>query len=370
MTPPLPFVLVIMDGYANNPNPRGNAVHHARKPHLDRLFANYPTSELITFGEQVGLPDDQMGNSEVGHLNIGAGRIVEQELTRINRTVRSRSFGRVEPFAGLVRELKNRPDAALHLIGLMSTGGVHSHIAHAQEIVREAIASGVRRVYIHAITDGRARPPAASAGDIAPFESFLEDARAKHGIDARIVSAVGRYFAMDRDSRWERTEKAYQLFTSGGGDEFPSITEALERRLAGGSQDEFLEPLSIIPPPGGRSGAVQDGDAVLFFNFRADRMRQIVQAFLPDTRSHTAPFKRKLSPKLLSLCTLTEYDEKYRVLVLFPPFVVRQHLGAVVAEAGYRQLRIAETEKYAHVTYFFSGGDETTLPGEERILRR
>lgn len=357
----LPFLLLILDGYANNPNPKANAVFHAKKPNLDRLFSTSPCTELVTFGERVGLPDDQMGNSEVGHLNIGGGRVVEQELTRINRAARTNSFGKIPPLEKAFAAVKADPSRAIHFMGLTSTGGVHSSIEHLQALVRAARDAGVKNIVVHAITDGRDRPPTASLEEVTALKKFLDTEINRDGCRAEIATIVGRYFAMDRDKRWERTEKAYDLFTASAGKKFSSVEEALKKSIEGGATDEFLEPILLVDRP------VKDGDALVFFNFRADRMRQIVAAFL-GAKADFQGFQAKRRPNLSALCTLTEYDAKLPVDVLFAPFVVKNHFGDVVAAAGLRQLRIAETEKYAHVTYFFNGGMETPVKGEERVL--
>ncbi len=367
-----PFALLILDGYAHNPNPKGNAVAAARKPSLDQLFKSNPWTELATFGERVGLPDDQMGNSEVGHLNIGAGRVVEQELTRINRLVRTKTLGENKQLASafaLVKEgpLQQSAERALHVLGLTSSGGVHSSLAHIQALVEAAASSGVKRIYVHVTTDGRDKPPTASLEEIPPLVDFLKQVSERYGIIARIPSVCGRYYAMDRDKRWERTERAYDLYTNAAGTEFPSVIQALEGRIASGQTDEFLEPSWIPDARDTRRGTMEDGDVLLFANFRADRMRQIVRTFLDETVPFNG-FPRKKRPQIARIFTLTEYEEGLPVEILFPPFFVEQHFGWAIAQSGLRQLRLAETEKYAHVTYFFSGGNEEPMIGEERVM--
>lgn len=363
-----PFLLAILDGLALNPNPRANAVYHAKKPVLDRLFAERPWTTLTTFGLRVGLPEGQMGNSEVGHLNLGAGRIVQQDLTRITFAVQDRQFPSISALRETCAALREKPAAALHLIGLMSDGGVHASLEHLVEIVRTALDSGVRFVFLHAITDGRDRPPQASVDELSHLLSEIRPLveRAPQGAVCAIVSICGRYFAMDRDKRWERTELAYRLLTEGTADEtFRDPLELIERRHLRGETDEFLKPAALQPDLLTRPASIESGDAVIFTNFRADRMRQIVAAFLQQSE---VGFDRRKRPMLSHLCTLTEYEKGLPVEVLFPPQRVAHHLGATVADAGLTQLRIAETEKYAHVTYFFNGGVEEACAQEERIL--
>ena len=362
-----PLALIILDGYADNPNARGNAVRAAKKPTLDRLFATCPWTELITFGERVGLPDDQMGNSEVGHLNIGAGRVVEQELTRINRAVRTGKLAENENFRRAL-DLARERGRALHIIGLVSNGGVHSSLGHIEAFVDAAHSAGVAHTYVHAITDGRDRPPTASLEEVAGFDERLKRFVGADGKRTVSVSTViGRYYAMDRDKRWERTKLGYDLFTRGVGTSSPTVRDALETQIAAGKTDEFLDATVITTPDTGRSQFISDGDVVLLANFRADRMRQIVRTFFGPEHAFDG-FVREATPKLSGLFTLTEYEEGLPVEVVYKPFLVQEHFGWVVAKAGLKQVRIAETEKYAHVTYFFSGGNEDILPGEERLL--
>ncbi len=362
-----PFLLAILDGYGLNPRPEANAVALAETPCFDKIWEEYPKTTLCTFGERVGLPDGQMGNSEVGHLNIGAGRVVEQELSRINRAIREKTLSQIPPLVDAFTALREDPGKALHLIGLLSSGGVHSQIDHIEAIVGCALESGVRNIFIHAITDGRDRPPKAALSEVIDFENAINDLVKNKGeeqSDVRIVSVIGRYFAMDRDKRWDRVAKAYNLFVRGDGKTCATVREALSEAEA--ESDEFIEACAIRGSDGdGRSPLLSDGDIALFCNFRADRMRQIVHAF-SDTSFDG--FDRGKYPKLDSILTLTEYEEGLSVTVLFEPIDLSRHLGQVLAENGLRQLRIAETEKYPHVTYFFNGGEETPYEGEERIL--
>lgn len=363
-----PFLLVILDGIGLNPRADWNAVHHARTPTLDLLLREFPHTTLITCGERVGLPDGQMGNSEVGHLNIGAGRVVEQELTRINRAIREGTLQQHPELQAFLAPLKTDSKKALHLVGLISTGGVHSERAHIEELVRVAAWSGVKNVFIHAISDGRDRPPNAALQELAEFEDFISQLRVQYpNTQIALSTLIGRYFAMDRDHRWERTEQAYRLFTSGTGQQTEDLKEVIKQLYAQGISDEFFPAICFANPKVTRPTTICQGDQILFFNFRSDRMRQIVSAFLAERDGFTA-FPVEGSLKEIPICSLTEYEEDFSVPVLFPPIPIKNHFGSVLADAKMSQLRIAETEKYPHVTYFFNGGEEHGLVNEERIL--
>ncbi|MCC6220436.1 MAG: 2,3-bisphosphoglycerate-independent phosphoglycerate mutase [Deltaproteobacteria bacterium] len=361
------LALIILDGLGNNPNTEANAVSHAKTPTLDSLHRSCPYTELITCGERVGLPQGQMGNSEVGHLNIGGGRVIEQELSRINRYTSTNRLSELPVLNDLLRHLRDNPKQALHLIGLLSKGGVHSHIKHLESLITEAAKQGVQNIFIHAITDGRDRPPQAAQDEISEFLDFLRGVRQEFPalLNLRIASMIGRYFAMDRDNRWERTQIAYELFTLGKGAPAHDPLSALAGKYGESISDEFLPPLVFSLDSIERPATIADGDSILFFNFRADRMRQIVSSFCAANFDF---FERAVVPKINSIHTLTEYEADFDVEVLFRPQVVSNHLGNVLSKAGLRQLRIAETEKYAHVTYFFNGGVEKQDPGESRIL--
>ena len=368
-----PVALIIMDGYALNPSSKGNAVTLAETPTLDALFKSAPWTTLTSFGPRVGLPEGQMGNSEVGHLNIGGGRIVQQELTRINGAVMRGEIVSLPAFSRACQAVCAKPEAALHLIGLVSTGGVHSALEHLEALIQAALKLEVPRVYIHAITDGRDRPPTASVEELGALEEFIHRQRgAFPSAELGISSIIGRYYAMDRDKRWERTELAYNLLTDEDRLDGPVLAftdplAAIKREHEKGITDEFITAHAAARNCFKRSPVVMDGDAVLFFNFRADRMRQIVSAFLGE-RVGFDGFERKQTPSLSHLLSLTEYDAKLPTEQLFAPMAVKNHLGLAIAHAGLTQLRIAETEKYAHVTYFFSGGEEEPAPGEQRIM--
>lgn len=365
---PKPFALIILDGYGLNPNPEANAVHMANTPVLDSLFENCPHTTLCSFGERVGLPAGQMGNSEVGHLNIGGGRVVQQDLPRVNKAIADKKLGELQPLVKLCSEVKSESDRALHFIGLISQGGVHSDADHLQALIEEALRQGVKQVYVHCITDGRDRPTEAAATEVGAIVSFIQECRVSYpDADIRMASLIGRYFAMDRDKRWDRTQKAYDLLTRGEGETFSHLQAALADHYGKGQSDEFHEPVVLTSSDKDlrRTPWIRDGDGLLFFNFRADRMRQIVPAFYDDSFEG---FEREIHPKLCSVVTLTQYDETYPLEVLFPPQQVPMHFGQVLSQADLSQLRIAETEKYPHVTYFFNGGVEKPEAGEDRIV--
>jgi len=353
--PPL-VGLVILDGWALNPRPEGNAVLLARTPVMDRITRECPHATLLTCGEHVGLPPGQMGNSEVGHLNLGAGRVVYQDLTRIDLAVEDGSFARNEVLLGALEGA--RRGGTLHLVGLHSTGGVHSHLRHLHAILRLAAKSGVERIRIHAILDGRDVPPRSARADLEATEALcLELGR------GAIATVGGRYYAMDRDKRWPRVERGYRAMVAGEGREAASAVEALQAAYARGEGDEFVEPTVIRNAHG--DGRISPGDTVLAFNFRPDRMRQITRALCDPGFD---AFPRPEWPLDLHYVCMTSYDDSFDYPVLFTDDPLRQTLGQVVSAAGIGQLRISETEKYAHVTYFFNGSEETPSAGEDRAL--
>ena len=343
------LILIILDGFGLAEPTGGNAIAHADTPNLDRLRKEYPTCILQASGEAVGLPDGQMGNSEVGHLNIGAGRIVYQDLTRINKAISDETFFGNPVLRKAIEHAKTR-GSCLHLIGLLSDGGVHSHITHIRALLEMAEAEGVR-TQVHAFLDGRDVPPKSALKYIGAIDGTVGG--------FRVGTVMGRYYAMDRDNRWDRIEKAYRALVSGEGISAKSASDAVQKAYARGETDEFVLPTVLndhVP--------IADNDSIIFFNFRPDRARQITRAFMDDDFSH---FKRSKLDNLCFVC-MTEYDATIDAQVAFAPEAIKNTLGEVLSQHGLTQLRIAETEKYAHVTFFFSGGVETPNPGEDRCL--
>ena len=355
----IPMVLVVLDGWGLNDEKKGNAIALAGTPNMQRFWSQYPHTTLGTSGEAVGLPEGQMGNSEVGHLNIGAGRIVYQEFTRITRAIRDGSFFTNEELVAAVKHVQQK-GSALHLMGLLSDGGVHSHITHLFALLELAGRHNLERVYVHCFLDGRDVPPD-NAGQ---YIRQLED-RCRELAAGRIATVMGRYYAMDRDRRWERTEKAYRAMVLGEGLRAASAMEALEEAYRRGETDEFVQPTVVLDGSGQPVATVNDGDGVIFYNFRPDRARQITRAFVDeDFQGFNRPENR---PRVWYTC-MTQYDKTIRAPVAFQPQHLNNTLGEVLSRLGVRQLRLAETEKYAHVTFFFNGGVETPYPGEDRIL--
>lgn len=354
-----PVVLVIRDGWGIQPGGRGAAAANgdatllAHTPFHDSLYAKYPHATLSASGEDVGLPEGQMGNSEVGHLNLGAGRVVYQDLTRINLCIREGRLGAIPALQETFAAAKGK---RLHFLGLVSDGGVHSHWKHLVALAEAAKGAGVEDIMVHAISDGRDTSPTGGADYLAELEKGLAPS------GAVIATVIGRYFAMDRDKRWERNKLAWDAIVMGRGQQAQHSAEAEVRaRYASGETDEFLQPLILAHAQEQR---IRDGDVVFFFNFRADRGRQLSVAFLDP---EFAGFDREVTPKV-HYVTLTEYDRTYGVPVIFEPQSLSNILGEVVSNAGLKQLRIAETEKYPHVTYFFNGGVEQQFEGEDRVI--
>jgi 2,3-bisphosphoglycerate-independent phosphoglycerate mutase len=354
-----PMVLVILDGWGYSESAEHNAIAAARKPEWDRLWARYPHTLIRTSGAAVGLPADQMGNSEVGHLNMGAGRVVYQEFTRVSRSIKTGSFFNNRTLTDAV-DLAIENDAAVHLIGLLSPGGVHSHEEHIHAMAELAVQRGARKLFLHAFLDGRDTPPHSAKGSI----QAMEDKFRQLG-NGRIASIIGRYYAMDRDHRWPRIQAAYDLITEAKAEfEAESALAALELAYARGEADEFVKGTRVVAS-GSRPVRVEDGDVIVFMNFRSDRARQITRPFIePDFDG----FERSYMPKLGSFVSLTEYKSDFDVPVAFPPERLKNVFGDYIAALGLRQLHLAETEKYAHVTFFFNGGVETPFEGEDRIL--
>lgn len=346
-------LLCVLDGVGLSTEARGNAVAAAQKPHFDRLWRDAPHTTLTTHGERVGLPAGQMGNSEVGHLNIGAGRVVRQWLLRISQDLRAGSLKDSKPYATFIDSMRSA--GALHLIGLTSDGGVHSHIEHLELLLTEVRRDFAGPIVLHLITDGRDTGPTTGAATIAALERFIATLPHVH-----IGSVCGRFFAMDRDKRWERTKKAYDCLVGGIGTPCESASLWLQTQYAAGITDEFIEPAIITP------SRLSASDGFIFWNFREDRARQIVRAL---TSTDFTEFDRTTppTPREHALC-FTEYDHSFGLPYLFEAIAINDHLGELVAKAGLAQLRAAETEKYPHVTYFLNGGIEKPYPGEERVL--
>ncbi len=350
-----PVLLLILDGFGYRENPDHNAIAQAVKPNWDRLWRDYPHTVISTSGLDVGLPEGQMGNSEVGHLNIGAGRVVYQELTRIDLAIRDGSFYSNPALLQAVQQAKQH-DKTLHILGLLSPGGVHSHELHIQAMVELAVKAGLRKICVHAFLDGRDTPPRSAEASL----RSMQDKCAQLGA-GRIASVVGRYYAMDRDNRWDRVQAAYDLLTQGQAEfSAPTAVEALHLAYARGENDEFVKATVI-----GNPVAMEDGDAIVFMNFRADRARQMTRAL---TDPGFAGFQRRSVPRLSCFVTLTSYGADFNLPMAYDPSSIHNGFGEYISSLGMKQLRIAETEKYAHVTYFFSGGREQLYPGEDRVL--
>lgn len=353
-----PLLLMILDGWGLNPVVENNAIALAAHPNMSRLCSDYPFTRLEASGMSVGLPEGQMGNSEVGHLNIGAGRIVYQDLTRITKAIADNSFFSNPVLLDCMANIRVA-GGRLHLAGLLSDGGVHSHFTHLYALLAMAGREGVKDVFVHCFLDGRDTPPQSASGYLAGLEEEMQ--RIGTG---RIASIMGRYYAMDRDNRWDRVEMAYNAMVLGAGKSCTSPLRALEESYAAGIGDEFVMP-AVVQHGEVPVGTVRDGDGIIFFNFRSDRVREITRAF---TDPGFSGFSRPNLPSLSSFVCMTEYDETFALPVAFGPEQLRNILGGVLATAGLRQLRIAETEKYAHVTFFFNGGIEVPFPGEDRVL--
>lgn len=354
-----PVLLVILDGFGCRARDDSNAIACANKPNFDRYWREHPHALIQASEAAVGLPAGQMGNSEVGHLNIGAGRVVYQEFTRIERSIANGDFASNRVLVEVVDKVR-ASGKSLHIFGLLSDGGVHSHESHIHAMLEMAVRAGIEKVYLHAFLDGRDTPPKSAE----LFLGRLNGKIAELG-GGRIASIVGRYFAMDRDRRWQRVKLAYDLVTLGRA-EYRALDAlaGLAAAYARDETDEFVKP-TVIAREGEEPVRMEDGDAIVFMNFRSDRGRELTRAFIaPDF----AEFERDYVPRLSNFCTLTSYSEEFDIPVAFPQEHVRNGFGEYIANLGLRQLRIAETEKYPHVTYFFNGGEETVYPGEDRIM--
>lgn len=350
-------ILVIMDGWGLGKVASADAIRHARTPFTSSLYNQYPHTTLVTCGEDVGLPEGQMGNSEVGHLNLGAGRIVYQELQRINVAVRDGSFARNEKLLAAVRQAKNS-GKNLHLLGLVSNGGVHSHINHVKAITDVCKAEGLENVFIHAFTDGRDCDPKSGLAFLTELQQHLNSSTGK------IASVSGRYYAMDRDKRWERVKLAWDALVKGEGAKATDALAAVENSYAAGITDEFIKPTVILNEAQQPLATLKEGDVVICFNFRTDRCREITQVLTQMDLPEQGMFKLKLH-----YTTMTEYDKTYSdVHVIFENDNLNNTLGEILEQQGKKQIRIAETEKYPHVSFFFSGGREKPFEGEKRIM--
>jgi 2,3-bisphosphoglycerate-independent phosphoglycerate mutase len=353
-----PIVLAILDGWGITSASATNAISVANTPNMDRWSAEYPATSLVAHNGLVGLPEGQMGNSEVGHLNIGSGRIVYQDYTRINRAVEQGKLAE-NPALTKVMDQVQAAGSRIHFCGLLSDGGVHSHIKHLEALLAMAGARGLE-ANIHCFMDGRDTPPASGAGYMEDLLAAIE--RIGCG---QVATISGRYWAMDRDTRWDRVEKAWQALVGGQGVTAEDPLQAVQDAYAREETDEFIKPAVLLNTTGEPVGRIEDGDAVVFFNFRADRVRELCHAF---SDADFQGFDASDQPKLLELVTMTEYEADFSFPVAFPPQSLTRILGEETSKAGMHQLRIAETEKYAHVTYFFNGGGEEPFPGEDRIL--
>lgn len=354
---PGPVALIVLDGWGLSDRTEGNAIALARKPNMDLLHARYPHTTLRTHGEAAGLLAGQMGNSNVGHLNLGAGRVVHQDVSRIHKAIRTGDFfDNAALIDAMLRAGEN--GRSLHLLGLLSDGGVHSHMSHLFALLELARREGVTRVYVHAFLDGRDVLPKSARRYLHALEREIR----RLGL-GRVATVCGRYYAMDRDRRWDRTEAAYRAVALGQGLAAPDPDAALSAAYARGETDEFVTPTVIADAEGNPLAPVRPGDVVIFFNFRPDRARQLTWAF---TRPDFDGFDRELIP--VHFVTMTAYDDSLPIPVAFSRRHLHNTLGEVVSRRGWLQLRIAETEKYAHVTYFFDGGEEEVFPGETRVL--
>ena len=350
-------ILLILDGWGFAPDPKVSAVDLAKTPFIDSLYEKYHNSELLTDGENVGLPNGQMGNSEVGHMNLGAGRIVYQDLAKISKAVKEKTL---EKEATLIAALEHaeKNNKNIHLVGLLSDGGVHSHIEHLEGLIDIAAAYKPKGIFLHAFTDGRDVDPKSGLGFIGRIEKKLEENRGK------LATVIGRYFAMDRDQRWERVKKTYDLLINGNGKLSHDIQKDIEESYHSGVTDEFIEPLVAVNENSQPIAKISNDDVLIFFNFRTDRGRQLTQAL-----SQKSFPEYKMEPLNLHYVTLTNYDKTFKnIKVVFEKDNLQDTLGETLSKAGKTQIRIAETEKYPHVTFFFNGGREVPFEGEERLL--
>ncbi len=353
-----PICLMILDGWGLSDQNEGNAIRLAKTPNMDNYCRIYPNTRLSASGESVGLPEGQMGNSEVGHLNIGAGRVVYQEFTRINKEIRDGDFFNNKVLIDAINNVK-RNNSCLHLMGLVSDGGVHSHIKHLKALIDLAVSHGIKDLFIHAFLDGRDVPPRSAI----PFLDEVDDYLKKKGT-GQIATVSGRYYSMDRDNRWDRVEKSYNMLVYRKGKKFETAAEVVKASYSNNIDDEFVVP-SIVDLKDNEKAAIKSKDSVIFFNFRPDRARQLTRAFISDDFKE---FGRGPNPPEVYFTCMTQYDRSFNVPIAFPPQEIKNTLGEVISKNNLKQLRIAETEKYAHVTFFFNGGIEKPFKGEDRIL--
>jgi len=350
-------MLVILDGWGHGKDPKVSAIAQAKTPYIDSLYKKYPNSELVTFGEQVGLPEGQMGNSEVGHLNIGAGRIIYQELARINKAIKEKTLQKNKTLLQALRYAKEK-NKSVHLMGLVSDGGVHSHINHLKALCDITEKKGLKKVFIHAFMDGRDTSPTGGKAYLKEVLDHIDNQSVK------LASVVGRYYAMDRDKRWERVKLAYDLLVNGKGTKTTDILKTLEKNYNNKITDEFLKPIVCVNRTKNPIAKIKKDDVVIFFNFRTDRPREITHVL---SQEDMPKFKMKKLP--LHFVTMTKYDETFKnVNVLFEKENLTETLGEILSKKGKTQVRIAETEKYPHVTFFFSGGREEEFSGEKRFI--
>ena len=352
-----PLVLTILDGWGFSPSTEGNAIAAARKPTYDTLLREYPNTLINTSGPSVGLPEGQMGNSEVGHLNIGAGRVIHMDVTRIDLMIATGEFFKHPALLNLMKQARGH---RLHFMGLCSDGGVHSYLTHLYALLKMAKQEGISEVFVHCFMDGRDTPPESGAGFI---EEILQQMRTI-GI-GKIATVEGRYYAMDRDKRWERIERAFGAMVLGNGEKATDPVAAVKRSYEKGVTDEFIEPITIVDSRNEPVGLIRDEDAVMFFNFRADRGREMTMALMDPTLETPS---RSIAPKNLSYLTMTQYDKSFTVPYVIAPQHPNNILADVMAQLQWKNLRVAETEKYAHVTYFFNGGNEKPYAGESREM--
>lgn len=349
-------ILIILDGFGLGLNPKTDAIQQANKPFIHKLFSENKWTKLRTSGEDVGLPEGQMGNSEVGHMNIGAGRIVWQDITRINRSIRLGDFFNIPAFIGALKNAKQN-NSAIHLVGLLSDGGVHSMNTHLYALLELAKQHNLEKVFIHALLDGRDTPPDSGINYLKELQSKIQEI----GV-GKIATVMGRYYGMDRDNRWERTELAYKAMTEGIGQICSNPIEAIAESYKNNITDEFMKPIVCVDNEK-PVGNVQQNDSFIFFNFRSDRTRQLTRAFIEDGFNKFP--RNKIN---IYFVTMTHYHDDFNVPVAFLPISLSNTFGEILAENNLKQLRIAETEKYAHVTFFFNGGREEVFTGEDRIL--